>query len=31
MADECGYVRVWDIVAGRFRVEMVLMKDCCSL
>ncbi|KAK8789664.1 hypothetical protein WA171_001755 [Blastocystis sp. BT1] len=22
MADECGYVRVWDIVAGRFRVEM---------
>ena len=31
MADECGYVRVWDIVAGRFRVEMVLMIDCCSL
>ena len=23
MVDECGYVRVWDIVAGKFRVEMV--------
>lgn len=23
MADESGFIRVWDIVANRFRVEMV--------
>ena len=26
MADECGYVRIWDIVAGKFRAEMVQMN-----
>lgn len=27
MVDEGGFVRVWDIVAGRFRVEMVGLID----
>ena len=30
MVDECGYVRVWDIVAGKFRVEMVDVRCSCD-
>ena len=30
MVDECGYVRVWDIVAGKFRVEMVDELSGCD-